>query len=197
MNLMVHEVIEGLRPVRFKGSLLAHSDTERKMPDGKQWPDLSVWEKKAVGRWVDMDLYYVEPGQADPDARIMLPSGGYFFHIIGQSLVFHVHDSSCNKGIPVHAENTEIDVVPCWECDAPLIWDWDQREPEDQASLLVPPNMIVDIESPRHSLKRAATAAGIVREVEGRQLSTPAQRLLEIAMENDPAIGKVFRPPAA
>lgn len=199
---MLHVVRDGLWPVHFQGTQLAVSTTERKLPEGRTWRSLSVWEKKAVSRWVEMELYLVDPGQPDPIGRIGLPDGGYLYHVIGQSLVYHSLTSSCNAGVPVQAGNTEIDVLPCWDCRPalPLLWDWAgaDRDPDGKrASLLVPPDMSVSLESPRHTLKRAVTASDLVRLVIDRQLSTPAQRLLEIAQEQDGRIAEVFSSPAA
>jgi hypothetical protein len=199
---MLHEVKDGLWPVRFEGTQLAVSTTERKMPDGKTWRQLTPWEKKAVGRWVEMELYAVPGGQDDPDGRIGLPDGGYLYHIIGQSLIYHAPGSACNQGVPVHAGNTEIDVLPCWNCRPapPLLWDWPGPESDPdgkKAALLVPTASSVDLESPRHTLKRAVHAPDLVRLVIDKQLSTPAQRLLEIAQEQDERIAAVFSPPAA
>lgn len=199
---MLHEVRDGLWPVRFEGFKFPPSTTERKMPDGKKWRDLTPWEKRAVGRWVEMELYIVEPGQDDPEGRIGLPDGGYLYHIVGQSLIYHARGSLCNAGLPTTAGNTEIDVLPCWNCrPAPLLlWDWPGPEADPdgkRASLLVPPSTVVELESPRHTLKRAATARELVKIVIDRQLSTPAQRLLEMAQELDPRIAEVFSSPAA
>jgi hypothetical protein len=202
MMSMLHEVRDGLWPVQFHGTQLAVSTTERKMPEGRSWRTLTAWEKKAVGRWVEMELYLVDAGQPDPLGRIGLPDGGYLYHVIGQSLIYHTAGSACNAGVPAQAGNTEIDVLPCWNCRPapPLLWDWPgpDRDPDGKrASLLVPPAMTVDLESPRHTLKRAVTAPDLVRLVIDRQLSTPAQRLLEMAQEQDTRIAEVFSTPAA
>jgi hypothetical protein len=202
MQPAVHEVRDGMWTVRFRGVQLSVSTTERKMPDGRSWASLSAWDKKAIGRWVEMELYTVEPGQDDPDGRIGLPDGGYLYHIIGQSLIYHTTGSACNSGVPVIAGKTEIDVLPCWNCRPapPLLWDWAgaERDPDGKrASLLVPETYSVDLESPRHTVKRAVLAPEIVRLVIDKQLSTPAQRLLEVAQERDQNIAEVFAPPAA
>lgn len=191
----MHEVMDGLWPVTFEGTQLAAAATERDMPPGAHWEDLDEYTKKAVSRWVRMALYKVEPGQDDPMGRIRLPGGGYFFHIVGESLIYHVQDSACNAGVPVRANGTGPDVLPCWKCRPPMLWKWDPyADPDaDRAALMVPDgDMIVDLESPRHTLRRSETAAGIVERVIDKRMSSPAQRLLEIAREKDPDIEAVF-----
>lgn len=192
---MNYEVRDGLWPVKFDGTELAVSTTERDMPEGSSWLTLEQWQKRAVGRWVRMVLYKVPP-QPDPTGRIALPDGGYFFHIVGESLIYHTRGSACNAGVPVLAKDTPIDVLPCWNCRPapPMLWE---ETPADDPALLVDPGFPVDLESPRHTLRRAHTAEDIVRKVIDKQMSTPAQRLLEMAMEKDPDIAQVFNQPAA
>lgn len=189
---MQYEVIDGLRVVAFTGREIASASTQRQMPEGRTWNTLSAFEKKTLSRWVEMELYVVDAGQDDPGDLIRLPGGGYFFHVIGQSLLYHAHNSVCNNGVPVRASETEVDVVPCPDCRPPLLWDWHEPQDPEDAVLLTEPGLEVDVETPRNSLRRAETALGIIRDVEGKQLSTPAQKLLEIAMRNDPEIRKVY-----
>jgi hypothetical protein len=71
---------------------------------------------------------------------------------------------------------------------------WDQES--DDPVLLVDPDMTVRVETQTHTLRRSATASGIVAIVAGKDLSRPAQQLLEEAKSADPAILAVFARPA-
>ena len=68
-----HTVRDGLFKVVFEGTFLGHSDTHR----------------EGTLRWVEMDLYWAEPGQDHSSPLLRLPDGGYVTHIIGQSVVAH------------------------------------------------------------------------------------------------------------
>src|SRR5258708_6823250 len=95
------EVRDGLYPVQFTGRLLAESSTEKNLRDDQDWHKLDPAIQRLFLRWVEMELYSVDPGQryVDPDDPaqedlIKLPDGGYFLHIVGQSVCYHGHDSA-------------------------------------------------------------------------------------------------------
>jgi hypothetical protein len=177
-----HEVVDGVYTIPFTGVSIGDSTTEKRIP----YPSL---------RWVEMELFTVEPGQSywlpdDPDQEdlLKLPGGGYLCHIIGQSVVYHQYGAGCGGGgVPTAAKDTEFDVLPCPDCKPPRIW-----MPSDSAAPPlrpgIDPEMMVELETARHSIQRGASAAQIVRSIIGSRLSTPAQKLLEIARKNDPKI---------
>lgn len=175
---MKYIVRDGLIPVEFEGERLAVVSTE------VRWVD----------RWVELELYKVPP-QPDPTGRIGLPSGGYITHVIGQSVRAHVHDSACNTGVPVQIRDLPSDAVPCADCspDFPVCMD---SEDEDEVAAVRAERSLLsgvfDLESARHTVHRSVTAGETVRRVTGRALSTPAQRLLEIAATIDPEIAGVI-----
>lgn len=145
----VYEVRDGIFPVKFTGRKLAAVSTETPRTD----------------RWVELELYKVEPGSPG------LPDGGYYVHVIGQSVIFHRSGSVCNTGIrtawaDITPELAE-DIRPCPDC---------RPEPGDE---------VIDLESPRHTLHRCRTALETVRQIQGPRLSAPAERLLMNALPED------------
>jgi hypothetical protein len=153
------EVRDGLKPVQFEGTLLARVRTETPRRP----------------RWVEFELYCSEPNKS-------LPNGGYLIHIIGQSVVYHRHESACNTGVPHRAADLPDDAEPCDVCRPP-------------AAAALGGADVVDLESPRHTLYKCATAEDAVRQIRGHRLSAPASRLLETAAQADPAIAAAYSAP--
>lgn len=149
-------VRDGLRPVEFSGEQLSSVSTET---------------QKSL-RWVELELYWAHPSEK-------MPAGGYFVHIIGQSVVYHQHESTCNTGVATQLEELPEDAEPCQVC-----------RPSRMASMMtVDPLAVVDLESSRHTLYRSIgpreqSALGIVQQMQ-RRPSAPAQRLLETAAQKD------------
>jgi hypothetical protein len=191
------EVWDTMWPVPFLGRLLSDSTTEKEPdpPAGRPfedwWHGLTSQEKRLILRWTDMELYQVAPGQDDPEGRIQLPDGGYFWQLTGRSIAYHAEDG-CRTGVRTPAGETPDDVLPCYICGPPMLWDQESDDPV----LLVDPDMTVRVETQTHTLRRSATASGIVAIVAGKDLSRPAQQLLEEAKSADPAILAVFARPA-
>ena len=153
-------VRDGLRPVEFSGEQLSSVSTET---------DRSL-------RWVELELYWAHPSEKMPD-------GGYFVHIVGQSVVYHRHESACNTGVATLRKDLPEDAEPCQVC----------RPPANSAASveadLAYPGRVVDLESSRHTLYRSIgpreqSAMGIVQQMQ-RRPSAPAQRLLETAAQKD------------
>ena len=147
-------VRDGLRPVEFSGEQLSSvsTETERSL------------------RWVELELYWAHPSEK-------MPAGGYFVHIIGQSVVYHKHESTCNTGVATQVSDLPEDAEPCQVCRPPSY------------SLLADAALVVDLESSRHTLYRSIgpreqSALGIVQQMQ-RRPSAPAQRLLETAAQKD------------
>lgn len=176
---MKHTVRDGLYPVEFEGDQLAAVSTE-------------TW---SASRWVELELYRI-PAQPDPTGRISLPRGGYLTHVIGQSLVAHRRNSRCNTGVPTKISDLPDDAVPCDECNPEFPVCMNINDAAEVASVRAARardlDGVVDLESPRHSLHRTVSAAETVRKITGRQLSTPAQRLLETAAISDEEIKKII-----
>lgn len=155
MKQMLCHVRDGLRPVDFTGEQIARVSTETDRP-----------------RWVELELYWATPSEK-------LPEGGYFTHIVGQSVVYHKHQSDCNTGVPATVEEIPEDSEPCEKCRPPALTMLDS-------------DAWVDMESPRHTLYRTGgpreqAAVEMVQRMQ-RRPSAPAQRLLEMAAQEDPAI---------
>jgi hypothetical protein len=177
-----HEVVDGVYAIPFLGASIGFSTT------GKLIPQPSL-------RWVEMELYTVEPGQSyslpdDPDQEdlLKLPDGGYLCHVIGQSVVYHQYGVGCGGGgVPTTAKDTEIDVLPCPDCRPVRLWT-PARDGQAWLRPGVDPEMQVELETARHSVQRATSEGQIVRSIVGSRLSTPAQKLLYAARKNDPRI---------
>lgn len=193
-------VRDTLRDVPFLGKHIAPSTSKRALPSGLTWYDLpatlSLEERMSYVRWTEMELYKVAPGQDDPEGRIALPDGGYFWLLIGESLVYHKDWETCEKGVPHPAAEVEVDMVPCPVCQPPRLWEYTDGADPETARLLTDPDLEVYAESTSYTLHRNATAAGIIAQIEGRKLSRPAAHLLEVAMRRDPAFAAHFARPA-
>ena len=186
------QVTDGMYGITFSGREIARVTTEQ--PGGL--------------RWVEMELYWAEPGQDESVPMLQLPEGGYVTHIIGQSLVAHKHNSFCKRGVQVHVNEMIADALPCPDCTPqfPVMKNIDPRKFEDEDLYLrkvaeeeervltarKDNYMLVDLESPRHSVHRAKSAPEAVRQIIGPHLSWPAERLLSMARKADPKIDAVF-----
>ena len=196
MKLTMHEVRHGLRPVTFSGEIISESSTRKRLQPEDDWAVMSGRAKDLFLRWTEMTLYAVPAGSEEPEGIIVLPDGGYVYHVVGQSLCYHVHRSECEAGVQATAAETPDDALPCWKCRPPQLREWIPEDDETETlELIVPADMIVDMESPTHSVYTHATAAGITKIVERGRLSLPAQRLLEIARKHDAAIDAVYARP--
>jgi hypothetical protein len=152
------QVQDASRVLEFHGHLLSEISTETH--DGP--------------RWLEMDLYKVDDGR-------------YVLHLVGRSVVYHTHRSSCNRGIPRHITDTDwpADAEPCKVC-SPDYWRG------------IGPEAEFDLEMDRHTSYVCATADDVVtqlRESSRHQrspstLSAPAQRLLDAAALIDSDIAK-------
>jgi hypothetical protein len=192
-----YTVKDGLFRVVFTGTLLGHSDTHR----------------NGVLRWVEMDLYWAEPGQEETSPLLRMPEGGYVTHIIGQSVVAHRLNSGTCSGLPVKIADMIPDALPCPDCEPDpfplmrIIDPGEYRTDEEREELLdIEAERIMtlrrkydgmmDVESPRHTLRRAATAREAVRRIVGPKLSWPAEKLLHVAAQNDPLIKAAMEDPS-
>lgn len=192
-----YTVRDGLFKVIFEGLLIGHSDTHR----------------EGVLRWVEMDLYWAEPGQDETSPLLRLPQGGYVTHIVGQSVVAHRHNSPTCSGLSVLIAEMTPDALPCPVCEPepfPLMRHIDPSEystsEEREALLDIEEERItalrqnyagmLDVESPRHTLRRALTARDAVRRIVGPKLSWPAEKLLHVASQHDPLIKAAMEDPS-
>ena len=142
--------------IEFEGELIAEVTTE--LPDAP--------------RWTEMELYRLTDG-----------TGRYVLHVVGRSVVYHVHDSDCNSGTATDAATLPGDAEPCLTCKPTAYTDTET----------------VDFEDDRHSAHVCATAADVLvslrstgSRASSRPFSTPALRLLAIAKQKDPAIGALM-----
>ena len=197
---MTYQVRDGMFTVEFKGELIAEHDTFLKLPPEVNWDEISVSDAKSYLRWVEMELYRVAPGQEDdpdkdPGEQIRLPDGGYIYHIGRQTICYHRHEAPHRyQGVPKLAGSTDTQLLPCRECQPPLIWDpW--PEDADHVQLLCDPKLVVDVEPVRHETFRDETIRGIIGKIHGKFLTVPANLLLEKAVDADPQVRAVFARP--
>lgn len=113
--------------------------------------------------------------------------GGYVYHRIGRSRVYHRDGSACARGKPVHASSLSTDNVPCVSCRPGYV---------PALKLLGEGAGYVDLEEDFYHLARLLTAEGVIEALtlmeDGKPtLSHPARRLLESAAQNDKAIRKL------
>lgn len=191
-----HTVRDGLFPVEFEGMLLGSSNTHR----------------PHALRWVEMDLYWADAGQDVSSPLLRLPQGGYVTHVVGQSVVAHRHRSECATGLKVHVTRMIPDALPCPVCAPdpfPVMkhlpaGDYPTDDAHEEAmdaeaervkSARLGLDCFYDVESPKHSVRRAATAREAVRRIVGQKLSWPAEQLLHEAAENDADIREAMSDP--
>jgi hypothetical protein len=131
-------------------------------------------ETNVQPRWIEIQLFKVTEGDR---------TGSYVLHTVGRSVVYHVHDSaSCNTGVPTPYNRLGDDAEPCPKCRPASIYNADG-------------GTVVDMESDRHSMYVCPQIADVVRQFKswpggGGKLSAPAERLLEIAGQADPAVAE-------
>jgi hypothetical protein len=152
-----HVVHDGVTKVEFTGDLLAAVSTETDLP-----------------RWLELALYKITEG---PN------TGKYALHTNGRSVVYHVHDGDCNKGVPKPAGDLPGYAEPCDRC-----------RPSDRGVWFAPlEKYVVDMEEDRPSLYLCDEASGVREQFEkwpgtGGKPSAPAQRLLRSAAQVDAGI---------
>jgi len=136
--------------LEFEGELLADVTTE--VPDSP--------------RWTEMELYHLTDG-----------TGRYVLHVVGRSVVYHVHDGPCNSGTATAAVEIPDDAEPCQVC----------RPGRD-----LPDDVTFDYEDDRHSAHVCADAPAVLvalrstgSRATSRPFSNPAMRLLAAARQCD------------
>lgn len=150
-----HEVRDGLRRIRFSGSLLASVSTETNRKP----------------QWIELELYTHEPGDEYP--------GRYFLHVIGRSVRYHQNGSECNTGVPTPWEELPEDAEPCPQCRPPSLPLPGTPRGEGQAVDLESDRHTL------HDCETTADVVHKLARGGAGKLSAPAQRLLEIAAQAD------------
>jgi hypothetical protein len=129
-------------------------------------------------RWLDMKLYRTTDG-----------TGRYVIGRTGRSLMVHRLNGSCNRGVPVPVTSLGEDAVPCQLCGTPAL-----------AVLKTVPRGTVAQEADHHSATVCSSASEMLSRLRlrgaspddgdshGNAYSAPAQRLLDEARLNDPAV---------
>ena len=118
-------------------------------------------------RWIEIDVYRTKGGR-------------YVIHRVGVSLVYHVHDGTTCKdtGVAMRFSDLKDNAEPCAICKPP--WEADN-------------DLILDSETDRHTA--VVCEAGQVQDnlmVHPQNgapfLSSPARKVLDQAVQNDPKI---------
>lgn len=180
--------------------------------EGREVASFST-EKPGRHQWVEMELYWAEPGQGRSAPLLRLPGGGYVTHVIGQSVRAHRHNSSCvSGGLPVAMKDLIAEALPCPDCrpSFPVMKtlrpdrfrsddEFEQAVAREEARVYAERAGLagtLSLESPRHSVRRSLNAADLVRHVVGDKLSWPAEQLLNQAAAADPDIKAAIDDPA-
>lgn len=169
-------------------------------------------EKPGRHQWVEMELYWAEPGQIEQSPLLRLPGGGYVTHVIGQSVRAHRHNSSCSSGIETLIKDLIAEALPCPTCrpSFPLMktmrheryrdeFEFEMAVSREEGRVYAARSVLtgsVDLESTRHSVHRAFTAKHAVQRIIGDRLSWPAERLLYAAAAADADIKAAIDDPA-
>jgi hypothetical protein len=193
--MALHEVRDGRRTIRFEGVKLGWA-SNRTIPteeDIVNLEHLSPQRRKYILGWTELHLYRVDPGQGGSTG---LDEGGYFYQTVGESRCYHRMDG-CLKGSPYTARETTDEALPCPVCKPPRLWEWvPVGGSDEELRLTADPGLEVRLEIPLHKLYRAVTAHEVTEKIERDELSAPANRLLDEAQRNDPAIAAVYARPA-
>lgn len=125
-------------------------------------------ETSSQPRWTTMELYRTDDGR-------------YVLSVVGHSVVYHVHESSCNSGVETPVSDVPPDAEPCPRC---------RPQPVDY---LVDDTTTVDMEEDYPTVSVCSSTADVITRLRARRngsvgpLSRPAMRLLKTAATIDPA----------
>lgn len=156
---------------------------------GEKLAEVNTDTERRRRRWIEMALYRdwevrrdANGGAADP-LEPLRPKG-YVLHLTGRSLVYHLHNSRCNTGLPEHPDDLPETAKPCDRCRPPALRDLAEQ--------------LVDLEEDRFTIYACADARQVMSQLQDPhstpgtavvdRLSAPAQRLLQLAAEKDDGI---------
>jgi len=151
----IHRVQDVDRVIEFEGTLITNITTE--VPESP--------------RWLELELYRLTDG-----------TDRYVLHVVGRSVVYHVHDGACNTGVAVDPQDLPEDSEPCFKCK-PFAGDG-----------------TVDLESDRHTVHVCDTASDVVDKLRlprggaSGSFSAPSRRLLDHAAMSDDGIRAAISP---
>jgi len=154
----IHRVQDVDRVLEFEGTMITNITTE--VPDSP--------------RWLELELYRLTDG-----------TDRYVLHVVGRSVVFHLHDGPCNTGVETPFDQLPEDSEPCFKCK-PI------RAVEEIDT--------VDLESDRHTVHVCDTAADVVSKLRlprggaSGSFSAPSRRLLDHAAMSDDGIRAAISP---
>ena len=210
MNLIQIPTTDGT--IELYGRLLGVVDNERR--GRPRWAEIELLE------YVDTDTAHISE---NPDLNTY-GQQLYLLHTMGHSVVYHRHDADCNKGVavyradfPFRAEFPVEDLEPCEECQPPYL---ENITPDTMMNLEVLRHLIYKCKSAEVVLEKLRRPSRVTcpqcygvgsypkftRQVCNQcnakgyvagppTLSSPGQRLVEIAKWKDPAIrAAVSRP---
>jgi hypothetical protein len=141
---------DSYREVEFVGELLSEVSTDN----------------NSSPRWTEMELYRITEGDS---------TGKYVLSVMGRSVVYHVHNGTCNSGVPVGVKEIDEEFEPCHRCNPP--------RPAELGRVLT-----VDLEEDRPQVHVVADPQELLRKLhnpKANAISGPGQRLLAIAAMNE------------
>lgn len=128
-------------------------------------------ERRGRPRWAEIKLYKyasTKPGNYGQQY--------YLLHTLGHSVVYHVHDSPCNRGIPVPVsefpERAEFpeDLEPCEDALSRGRVTGRGCYPPDWKTL--PPETLLDLEVTRHTVFDSLDAEGVLDQLRRAERKT-------------------------
>lgn len=137
---------DSYREVEFEGVLLSEVSTDN----------------SSAPRWTEMELYVITTGTN---------AGKYVLSVMGRSVVYHVHNGSCNSGVPTAVKDIDEEFEPCHKCNPP--------SPRALTSVAT-----VDLEEDRPQVHVVADPQELLKKLHNPRanaISGPGQRLLAIA----------------
>jgi hypothetical protein len=156
------------------------------MGDWAFWGELLAEEDTRIARrprWTEMALYRqwdVREDDSEPDAP-----RGYVLHIIGCSVLYHVHRGGCRRGQDIAGSEIGTEGEPCPDCRPP-------RPPDA--------NTVYDMEEDLFTVYACPAADDVLERLRDRRvpetevghLSVPARRLMQKAAEKDDGIAQAI-----
>jgi hypothetical protein len=160
----LYKLQDSYRTVEFTGVLLSEVSTDT----GKN------------PRWTEIELYRITEGQN---------TGKYVLNTMGRSVVYHVHESSCNSGVPVSIKEVagDTEFEPCHKCNP----ETTERLAEIYAVAPIGAIMSVDLEEDRPKVDDVADPQELLRKLYSPKLNSisgPGQRLLAKAAYMDDGV---------
>ena len=173
----------------------AHDEWAAKEGPPRHWkfPDKAGTDQEFDGWLLVSDSTEMEESVHWTEMEVYLTrSDHYVMRVLGRSVIYHLHGSSCNTGDPQPGwkMRNEIDLEACQKCHPPK----DYRNPARA-------DEVFDVEVDIPTITRAETPAQLIRSMYKRndrgefELSYLSARVLRQLRRKDPAVNRELSKP--